>query len=114
MLLSDEKFYEHVTSNIDTFLEVNKKEGISCSLLWETLKAYLRGQVISHVAHVNKEWRKQIQDLTDYISNLDRSYSESPSPELYKERIALQSKLNLLSTNQAEYLLLRSRSTYYE
>lgn len=114
LLLSNEKFCEHVSTNIDTFLEVNKKEGISYSLLWETLKAYLRGQIISYVAHVNRERRKQIEDLTDLVFKLDRKYSESPSPELYKERIALQSKLNLLSTNQAEYLLLRTRSTYYE
>jgi len=103
-----------VATNIDTFMEVNKNEGISYSLLWETLKAYLRGQIISYVAHVNKERRKQIQDLMDSIFNLDRKYSESPSPVLYKERIALQSKINLLSTNQAEYLLLRTCSTYYE
>lgn len=114
LLLSNEKFCKYVATNIDIFLEVNKKEGISYSLLWETLKSYLRGQIISYVAHVNRERRKQIQDLTNSIFNLDRKYSESPSPELYKERIALQSKLNLLSTNQAEYLLLRTRSTYYE
>ena len=48
------------------------------------------------------------------IFDLGRKYSESCSPELYKEWIALQSKLNFLSTNQAEYLLLRTRSTYYE
>lgn len=114
LLLSNEKFCKYVATNIDNFLEVNKKEGISYSLLWETLKSYLRGQIISYVAHVNRERRKQIQDLTNSIFNLDRKYSESPSPELYKERIALQSKLNLLSTNQAEYLLLRTRSTYYE
>lgn len=114
LLLSNAKFCKYVATNIDIFLEVNKKEGISYSLLWETLKSYLRGQIISYVAHVNRERRKQIQDLTNSIFNLDRKYSESPSPELYKERIALQSKLNLLSTNQAEYLLLRTRSTYYE
>ena len=59
LLLSNDKCCEHVATNIDTFLEVNKKEGISYSLLWETLKAYLRGQIISYVAHVNKERRKQ-------------------------------------------------------
>lgn len=56
-----------MATNIDTFLEVNKKEGISYSLLWETLKAYLRGQIISYVAHVNKEHRKQIPNLTDSV-----------------------------------------------
>lgn len=113
-LLSNEKFCDFVSTSVDSFLEINKTEGISYSLLWETLKAYLRGQIISYVSHLNKERRKQIQDLTNSIFNLDRQYAENPTPELYKKRADLQSKFNLLSTNQAEYLLLRTRGSFYE
>lgn len=54
------------------------------------------------------------QELIDAILSVDREYSSSPNPELYAKRIKLQSDYDLLSTNKAEYLLRRTKGTYYE
>lgn len=67
LLLSNDKFCNFVSTNIDTFLEFNKTDTVSYSLLWETLKAYLRGQILSHTLYANKECKKELQALSQSI-----------------------------------------------
>lgn len=58
-LLSDDNFVGMISAQIDMFLSINKTPDISASLLWETLKAYIRGQIISYVNHENKQRREK-------------------------------------------------------
>ncbi|KAF3859875.1 hypothetical protein F7725_000130 [Dissostichus mawsoni] len=48
-----------ISTAIDDFLFSNKTSSTSHSLLWELLKAYLRGQIISYASHFNRT-RKSI------------------------------------------------------
>lgn len=48
------------------------------------------------------------------ITKLDNIYAVTPSPDIYKERQALQAEFDILSTSCVENLLLRTRSRYYE
>lgn len=114
LLLSKSHFVEFLSEKISTFLEINSTDGISSSLLWETLKAYLRGEIISHSAYIKKECNKKLFKLSDQIGKLDQIYAQHPSTSLFNERIFLQSEYNQLSTAQAEQLLLKSRHLFYE
>lgn len=78
------------------------------------MKAFLRGQIISYSTHVKKERNNRIKKLSDSIQALDDQYSHSPTPELHKQRLNLQAEFNLLSTGEAEGLLLHARGNYYE
>ena len=62
------------------FLIINDTGEVSESTLWETLKAYLRGQIISYSVGANRLRTERISSLTHKILDLDRSYSVSPSP----------------------------------
>ena len=114
LLLSDPSFCERISTSIDTFLAINKTPDTSYSLLWDTLKAYLRGYIISHTSHQNKIRRAKQTDLSNAILDIDRQYALNPSPELYKQRLDLQAEFDLLSTGVSERLLLKSRGSYYE
>ena len=114
LILSDEDFCRCLAINIDVYISTNKKENTSYSLLWESLKAFLRGHIISYVAFTKREHSKEVLSLTDSIHKLDQLYSESPNAELHKKRIELQAKLNILTTKHAEQLLLKTRGTSYE
>lgn len=57
LLLSDDKFHKFITNAIDDFIVFNQSGSeplISKALLWESLKAYLRGQIITFPAHIKK------------------------------------------------------------
>lgn len=113
-LLGDECFCKMVSTAIDNYIETNKTDSISPKLLWETLKAVIRGEIISYCSLQNKLRRQKQEQLIQSILELDRKYSTSPSPELYKERLGLQSQYDLISTSRTEQLLLRSRGYMYE
>lgn len=46
-LLADEKFVDFLDNQIDYFFETNCTPGTTYCNLWETMKAFLRGQIIS-------------------------------------------------------------------
>ncbi len=54
-------------------------------------------------------WGIGIKKLSDSIQALDDQYSHRPTPELHKQRLNLQAEFNLLTTGEAERLLLRAR-----
>lgn len=113
-LLSSDDFVQCISSQITTFIEINKTPDISASTLWETLKAYLRGSIISYTAFERKTREAELSRLTQKIGELDRIYAANPSPDLYKERLTLQANFNICSTQKEEEMLLRSRFKYYE
>lgn len=113
-LLSNEDFVEFVSGQIDLFLSINKTPDVSASLLWETLKAYIRGEIISYSGYERKVRRERLNNLTKGIAQLDAIYSASPSPDLYKERLSLKTEFEVLATDHTTEMLLKSRHTYYE
>lgn len=113
-LLSNENFINFASAQIDFFMDTNRTPGISASTLWETLKVYLRGEIISYTTYENKLKKDKLSMLTRRIAQLDNAYSISPSPDIYKERLTLQAEFDTLLTDQVTELLVKSRSTYYE
>ena len=113
-LLSDADFCQFMSKAIDDFILTNQNDSVSPSILWETLKVELRGQIISFSASRNKKRKQRQEELIDSILKIDHQYSTTPTPELYKEKLNLKAKYDLLSTGKTEHNLLRSRAFFYE
>ena len=110
LLLSDEDFVKFISAEITFFLERNQTPGMSSSLVWESMKAYLRGQIISYSAQLRKRHNAKLEQLTSDILNLDATLALSPSNDLLKRRILLQTEFNLLSTRHIENLINKTQS----
>jgi len=113
-LLSSDKFCEFISDTISRFLENNKSDSTSPSLLWETFKAVIRGEIISYSARIRKDENQRRLELMEAILLIDRQLSTSANPTLQMERLKLQTEFDLISTNKAEFLLRRIKGTYYE
>lgn len=87
---------------------------MSSSTVWESLKVYLRGQVISFCAKQKRATTERLTKLIGEIQQLDMSLSLSPTPEMYKRRLIWQMEYNLITTKQAECLISKARSYAYE
>lgn len=108
-------FCEFLSKNIDFFIETNKTESVSASLLQETFKAFIHGRIISFSAHLAKIRKSHQRELIRSILEVfSIQYSSDPKPDLKLKRLKLQTEFDLLSTNKAEYLLKRTKATYYE
>lgn len=85
-LLADEKFVDFLSNQIDYFFETNCTPGMTYCNLWETMKAFLRGQIISYSAGMRKIKMERINQIISRINDIDQEHSRSPTTALYKER----------------------------
>uniref|UniRef100_A0A8C4S3X3 Reverse transcriptase domain-containing protein n=1 Tax=Erpetoichthys calabaricus TaxID=27687 RepID=A0A8C4S3X3_ERPCA len=114
LLLADENCTEFISKQISFFLETNTSTEVSAGTLWETLKAFLRGQIISYLSHRNKLETKKVSELRNEITRIDEEQARRPSEALHRKRQALHTELNILTTKETEQLIYKSRQHYYE
>ena len=86
---------------------------MSYATIWETLKAYLRGQIISYKANLNKACTQRLHGITHLFLHWDEQYAIDPLPDLYKQRLLLQAEHDDLTSKQ-EQLHLKARYRVYE
>lgn len=110
ILLTDKNFVDYLSAQIDFFLETNQLSDTNIFTLWETLKVYTRLQIIEYTARINKSRLKRFAELIKLIHDIDQQYSTSPSVDLGKKRIAVQTEFDLL----AEEKFLKSKQNHYE
>uniref|UniRef100_A0A8C4SC52 Reverse transcriptase domain-containing protein n=1 Tax=Erpetoichthys calabaricus TaxID=27687 RepID=A0A8C4SC52_ERPCA len=114
LLLADENCTEFISKQISFFLEKNTSTEVSAGTLWETLKVFLRGQIISYLSHRNKLETKKVSELRNEITRIDEEQARRPSEALHRKRQALHTELNILTTKETEQLIYKSRQHYYE
>uniref|UniRef100_A0A3B3HQU1 Reverse transcriptase domain-containing protein n=1 Tax=Oryzias latipes TaxID=8090 RepID=A0A3B3HQU1_ORYLA len=114
LLLSDREFVKFISKEIKEYITRNSTPGMSSSLIWESLKAYLRGQIISYSARTKRLLTEKIKRIENDILQLDDMLANSPSSDLFKKRLALQTEYNLSTTRQIENLLNKCRYKSYE
>lgn len=84
LLLKDDTFCDMIPRVITDFLSTNNSNDMSPSLLWETLKVVIRGEIISFCSRRRKLRKQKQEQLIEDISKLDEEHSTSQSSELYK------------------------------
>lgn len=97
LLLADIVFCDFVSNFIDDFLRFNYNESTSYSPLWELLKAFLRGQVISFSSFRNKKKNARIAHLVSDIVDLDQECALNLSPALFNKCLNLQAQFDIIS-----------------
>lgn len=93
-----------ISDQIDIFLSINKTADTSAYVLWEKLKAYIRGQNFFFVRYKRKQKREKFDALTIRITQVDTFYAFSPSPDLYKECVFLLAEFDTLTVLQTTLL----------
>ncbi len=74
----------------------------------------MQGHIISYTGHKYKQRKQKLQDLINSIIEIDRQLLNNPTPELRAKKLELKTEFDLLSTNNAEFMLWRTKVTYYE
>lgn len=67
---------------------------------------------MSYSAHINKSRKEQKQELVKSTADLDKRYALTA--ELYNEKSEMQTEFNLLSSKEAEQVLLKTRGILHE
>lgn len=82
--------------------------------MWEAMKVFFCGQVISYTISMNRRRTKRMTELVSLISDIDKKHSTKPCAKLYKEHIKLLLEYDSLISVYIEDLYLRSRQAHYE
>ena len=69
-LLNNKEVTEEIKKEIKICIETNENENTTTQNLWDTVKAVLRGKFIAIQAHLKKQEKSQINNLTLHLKQL--------------------------------------------
>ena len=79
---------------------MNEKENTTTQNLWDTVKAVLRGKFIAIQAHLKKQEKNQINNLTLYLKQLEKEEMKKPRVSRRKEIIKIRAEINKKETKE--------------
>ena len=96
MLLNNQQIIEEVKKEIKICIEMNDNENTTTQILWDTIKAVLRGRVIALYAYLKKQEKKQEKPQSPPLKLLPSPPPPGPSnspPPPSLQRYAIQENL---------------------
>uniref|UniRef100_A0A3B1JVX2 Reverse transcriptase domain-containing protein n=1 Tax=Astyanax mexicanus TaxID=7994 RepID=A0A3B1JVX2_ASTMX len=105
---------EFISKEIHEFLSFNKQPDILPKLLWESMKAYLRGRCICYSSQKKKKQNAKIEELTEQIKGLEELLRQDPSAANYRNLIKVKFQLNNLLTERESFIISRVKRIYHE
>lgn len=113
-LFKQPEFHKFIREQIDIFTATNKPSCSNSFILWDTLKAYLRGQIVSYIKGLLKNKKSKLSTLEVEKLVLEKLYHKSQTKDIYKELLNKKIEYNKLNTYQAEKAIIYSNQRYYE
>ena len=71
---------------------MNENENTTMQNLWDTVKAVLRGRFIEIQAHLKKQEKSQINNLTLHLKQLEKEEMKNPRVSRGKEILKIRAK----------------------
>lgn len=113
-LTADPKFIDYMNLQLNIFFDCNDKPETSPALLWETLKAYIRGCVLSYQGSKNKLYKTKLSDLEKQIHQLDIENAINPSLDVYKKILQLRYEYNNIVSAKINRTFHYVKQKYFE
>ena len=79
---------------------MNENENTIIQNLWDTVKAVLRGKCIAIQAHLKKQEKSQINNLTLHLKQLEKEEMKNPRVSRRKESIKIRAQINEKETKE--------------
>src|SRR5574340_1029523 len=91
-LLNNQQITEEIKKEIKICIETNENENTTTQNLWDTVKAVLRGKSIAIQAHLKKQEKSQINNLTLHLKQLENEEMKNPRGSRRKEILKIRSE----------------------
>lgn len=113
-LLKQPTFCDLIREQIFFFFEMNDRPETPPLILWETMKAYIRGCIISYQAGRKKRKRAKLVELEQQINCLDKENAAHPSIKTYKKILSLRFKYNQILSDRIIRGFLHTQQKCFE
>uniref|UniRef100_A0A8C1P1U4 exodeoxyribonuclease III n=1 Tax=Cyprinus carpio TaxID=7962 RepID=A0A8C1P1U4_CYPCA len=112
-MLKDPEFISYMTTNIEIFLDANSNSS-SHANIWEALKTYMRGQILSYSAHKVKQIRERLTKLERDIKKQEQEYIATKKEEYLNTLNKTRIKYNNLCTGKEELWKIKNYRTHWK
>ena len=92
-LLNNQQITEEIKKEIKICITTNENENTTIQNLWDTVKAVLRGRLIAIQAHLKKQEKSQINNLTLHLKQLEKE-EMNPRFSRRKEILKIRAEIN--------------------
>ena len=83
--MNNQQISEEIKKDVKICLETIENENTTTQNLWDTIQAVLRGKFIAIQAYLKKQEKSQINNLTQYLRQLEKEEMENPRVSRRKE-----------------------------
>jgi len=112
--LNNPQFVAQIRKEIKQFLDENDNGKVDAVIVWDALKAVIRGKVISWCAHNKKKKQLRITDLSKELKNLEEQHKRAPTSNLLTKIKKIRNEIDLLYTQEIEKNMIFAKQKYYE
>lgn len=113
-ILQEPATVDWLRSEIKNYLEINSTSVNSASVVWEALKAVIRGRIIQHTSHRKKANAQQLLDLESKIKDAETKLKQRITCDGLRELTRLKYQYNNILSQKVEFNLFRARQIYFE
>jgi hypothetical protein len=113
-LLNDSLVKDEIKKEIKDFSGFNEIETTTYPTLWDTMKAVLRGKLISLSASKEKLERAYYSSLTTHLGALEGKEANSPKRSRGQEIIKLMAEINQVERKRTIQRINQTRSSFFE
>lgn len=101
-ILNDPSVVNKIKGDIKEFFEINDTGEVSPIILWDTLKAVMRGNLISLTTHLKKMKGQKLKDLQLTLKLKQQEDIAKPNPTLKLEIKKIQGEINDIFTQEVQ------------
>lgn len=113
-ILNNTATKESLKQEINTYLETNDNGEVTPDILWDTLKAVMRGKIISITSYMKKLRVQKLRDLEGELEQLQRVHSRTLDDQTKQEIGKIRKQIQDMSTQEIQNKLAFLKQRYYE
>ena len=98
---------------MDLFFEINQNSA-SSDFVWESMKAYISGKIISYTSGKWKKYNSKVESLEKEIKQLGGQHLTSCNTEIIQKLRSKQLEYNTITTQKRENAMRMTKQRFYE
>lgn len=105
---------EQIRKEIKIFIDENDTDETDPTILWDTLKAVIRGKLIAITSYQKKLKQMKYLDLTKKLKKLEIEFQNNQNTQLTQEIKTIKGEIDKLMKQDIEKKLRFVKQDYYE
>lgn len=113
-ILNNQQFQTQIKEDIRIFFEENDNGEVNSAIVWDALKAVIRGRIISFCAYEKKLKQLRLTDLNKELKDLETQHKkEQKSNQMIKIK-KIRNEINIMYSQETERKMVFTKQKYYE